>query len=409
MNMKKILVVGGGDYQTPLIKRINEMGYESLCVDRNPDAPGFKFATSHKCIDVLDMESCLTYAKENNIDAVMSYGATLTLPTVSYIADKLNLPALPYETAKLSTNKYLIKKRLAEGKCNIFGDFFELKNREEAKKQVFDFPCVVKPCDGSGSKGVSLVNNQTELENALDYAFKNARYGNVYKESLIDGDEYTVEAFVHNKNVYVYAIIKTTFVKSESGEIDYGHRVPSGLSRENEILLSKEVEKAVAALQINMASVNFDIILSRHDNKPYIIDCGIRVGQNLIASHIVPLSRGVNIMDNTIMQALGENFDAAPKRNRCIATRLLIYKPGTIVEIKNTKELIGTNNIVDIVLRKKVGDRQNKYREKSDSCGWVITTGNTPDEAEANARIAKDLLKDFIIISNDCRVINCES
>ena len=396
--MKKILVVGGGAYQVPLIKRIIESGYEAYCVDGNPNAMGFGCATGYKHINVLDENACLEYAKELGINAVMTYGATLTLPTVAYIGEKLGLPALPVDTAELSKSKYKIKKRLSDYGCNIKGDFFEMYSVEDAKNHKFTLPCVIKPSDGSGSKGVSLVYNENEIEEAIQYAFDGARYGEFYAESLIDGEEYSAEAFVANGEIYVYAIVKTTFDRLSNGEISYGHRTPSGLPAETEKLIEDEVKKAIKALNITMASVNFDVILSNDDGKPYIIDCGIRVGQNLIASHFVPLSRGVSVIDNTIKLALGEKVDAEPKFNKCIATRLLIYKPGVIIEIKPMNNIIGTNNIVDVVMRKGVGDTQNEYREKSDTCGWVITTGDTPDEAENNAVNAKKLLEDYIII-----------
>lgn len=394
--MKRILVVGGGAYQTPLIKRIIELGHEAYCVDGNPCAQGFEAATGYKHIDVLDKDACLEYARTLGIDAVMTYGATLTLPTVAYIGKMLSLPALSLETAELSKSKFKIKKRLAEYGCNIKGDFFELHSRDE--KREISLPCVIKPSDGSGSKGVSLVYNESEISAAINYAFDGARYGEVYVESLIDGEEYSAEAFVANGEIYVYSIVKTTFERLCDGEISYGHRTPSGLSAELEASISEEVKKAIKALGITMASVNFDVILSNDDKKPYIIDCGIRVGQNLIASHFVPLSRGVSVIDNTIALSLAQKVDAEPKFTKPIATRLLIYKPGIISEIRPMDELVGKDGILDVVLRKGVGDTQNEYREKSDTCGWVITTGNTPEEAEQNAIRAKKLLEDYIII-----------
>lgn len=397
--MKKILVVGGGTYQVPLIKRITELGHTALCVDYNKNAPGFSVASAYKQIDVLDKDACLAYAKENNINAVMTYGATLPLPTVSYIAENLGLPALPAETAELSKSKYKIKKRLSEHGCNIYGDFFEMTSLDDAARHEFTFPCVIKPCDGSGSKGVSLVRDESELRPALENAFSAVRYGSIYKEGLIFGEEYTVEAFVCGGKPYVYAVIKTTFEKTADGEIHYGHRTPSGLDPREEDKIAAEVCRAISALNITMASVNFDVILSETDGKPYIIDCGIRIGQNLIASHIVPYSRGVSIIDNTIKLALGEEIDPVPKENRCIATRLLIYKPGTITEVRDMSGLIGKNGIVGIVMRKKVGDIQNEYKEKSDTCGWVITEGATPSDAERLAENARELLKNYIIIS----------
>ena len=397
--MKKILVIGGGAYQIPLIKRILENGDQAYCVDANPNAAGLQVATAGRVIDVLDKDACLKYAESLGIDAVMTYGATITLPTVAYIGKRLQLPALPEATAELSKSKYAIKKRLAEHGCNIQGDFFEMTSPKDADDHVFTYPCVIKPSDGSGSKGVCVVNDASELNAAVEFAFANARFGSVYKEDMIRGEEYTVEAYVCNGTTHVYAIIKTTFEKTADGEIVYGHRTPSGLPAEAESRISAEIKQAIAALDITMGSVNFDVILSEDDGKPYIIDCGIRIGQNLIASHIVPYARGVNVLDNTIRLALGETVDAEPKENRCIATRLLIYHPGTITEIRDMSGLIGTNGIRDVVMRKTVGDVQREYQDKSDTCGWVITEGNTPDEAEALAGKAKHMLEEYIVIT----------
>lgn len=396
--MKRILVIGGGDYQVPLIKRIRELGMEAYCVDRNPKAPGFGWATDYKCIDVMDFEACLAYAKQLNIQAVMTYGATLTLPTVAYIGKAMGLPALPMDTAEISKSKYKIKKRLYEAGCNTKGDFFEMTARQQAGAHNFVLPCVIKPSDGSGSKGVSVVTDPSQLEQALDYAFDSARYGEVYCEGFVSGEEYSVECFVSGDEIFVYAVVKTTFRK-ENGEVIYGHRTPSGLSPELEAIIAQEAKKAIAALNITMCSVNFDVIVSEEDQKPYIIDCGIRIGQNLIASHIVPLSRGVSVIDNTIALALGEKVDAAPKYQKCVATRLLIYDPGVITHIGKVEQLVGKDNVLDVVLRKGVGDVQKPYKEKSDTCGWVLAGGETPDEAEENAQRAKQKLKDYITIT----------
>lgn len=398
--MKRILVVGGGTYQVPLIQRIMEMGHLAYCVDKNPNSPGFKYAHAFSVLDVLDYDACLEYAKEIGIDAVLTYGATLTLPTVAYIASELGLAALPVRTALISKSKYEIKKCLFENGCNVKGTFFEMTKRDDVLNHVFNYPCVIKPSDGSGSKGVSIVYSDRELENAINYGFDSARFGSIYCEEFVSGEEYSVEAFVDNGRVYVYGIVKTTFERSnnENEGIEYGHRTPSGLSSAEEETIECEVRKAISALNITMASVNFDVILSDEDRKPYIIDCGIRIGQNLLASHIIPYSRGVSIIDNTINQALGEHIDAEPKYRKCIASRLLIFNPGIIREIKDTSEMIGNNSVIDIVLRKHVGDEQKEYHEKSDTCGWVICDGTTPDEAEASASLARKQLKKYFDI-----------
>ncbi len=398
--MKNVLIVGGGAYQVPLIKRVSEMGHRALCIDKNPLSPGFRYAAESSVIDIIDKEACLRYAKEKEIAAVMTYGATLPLPTVSYIGERMGLPVLPYETAEISKNKYAIKLKLQAAGCNISGKFFRMASVEEAGEHCFEYPCVIKPCDGSGSKGVSIVHDETGLNAALRYASGSARYGEFYCEKYIEGKEYSAEAFVDRDHTYVYGIIKTTFERNgpDNESIEYGHRTPSGLDQEAEDTVAREVIKAVKALGITMGSVNFDVIISDTDSKPYIIDCGIHIGQNLIASHIIPLSRGVNILDNTIFQALGLPFSALPVKKVCIASRLLIFDPGTIRDIRPMEDEIGKNGIVDIVLRKKVGEEQRAYVDKSDTCGWVLCTGNDPDEAEGYAAKARHHLKSYFVI-----------
>lgn len=395
--MKKILIVGAGAYQTPLIKRCVERGLFVYAIDGNPKAVGFSYASESKVLNILDKENSLAYAKEKGVDAVMTYGATITLPTVAYIGNKMNLPAISDFAGNIATNKYAIKKHLAECGLNVFGKFATFDSKEKALAFSFEYPCVVKPCDGSGSKGVAIVFSKDQLSDALDYAFSGARYGEIYCEGFIQGEEYTVEAFATKEKAYVYSVVKTTFNKSNF-TVDYGHRTPSGLSTETEDLIKAEALRAIKALKINMGSVNMDIILSSTDGKPYIIDVGIRNGQNLIASHFVPISRGVSVLDNAISLALGEKIDAEPKYQKCVATRLLIYKPGRIKQIRPFNDVIGKNGVLDIILRKNVGDYLPEYKEKSDTCGWVIATGDSPMQAEENAKKAKELLAEYIII-----------
>lgn len=398
--MKKILVVGGGEYQVPLIKRIIELGHEAYCVDYNPKSPGFDIATKSAVVDVLDKDACLEYARENGIDAVMTFGATLPLPTVAYIGEKLGLPTITPEAALISLNKYTIKQNLDIAGCNIKWNYYKITKDNNLADFEFVKPCVIKPCDGSGSKGVVIVKKPSAFTPAIEYALSCARYGEVYCEERIQGNEYSVEAFANGDDVQVYVIVKTTFERhgDDNESIEYGHRTPAGVKEETAEEIKAEARKAVKALGITKGSVNFDIIVSESDGKPYIIDVGVRVGQNLIYSHLIPLSRGINVLDNTIKQALGEEIATEPTKREFIATRLLIFNPGTIKEIKPYEHLIGKNGIIDIVLKKGVGDVQAVYKDKSDTCGWVICAGRSPEEAETLASQAREEIKNYFVI-----------
>ena len=106
MESKKILVLGGGPLQVPLIKKINEMGHISLCLDRDINAEGFTYAKYYSAIDIIDKEKCLQYAKKNKIDGVLTVATDFPIETVSYIAQEMNLIGIPLQTAKLVKDKY---------------------------------------------------------------------------------------------------------------------------------------------------------------------------------------------------------------------------------------------------------------------------------------------------------------
>lgn len=395
--MKKILVIGAAAYQVPAIKRIVEFGYKAYCVDYKENQPGFEYATGYRIIDVKDKENCLEYAKKLGINGVMSWGSTLTLPTVSYIGERMNLPCMPMATSEISINKYLIRKKLTERGCNSGGDVFNIQSWKEVDTIPYVVPFVVKPCDGSGSKGVYIVRNESEIRMAIQYAFDGARDNQIYVEPYISGVEYSVEAYANNGEVFVYSIVNTEFKWTAEYPI-YKQTTYLGISEDTEILIREEVCRAVEALDVNYGPINFDIIVSDKDMRPYIIDVGIRNGQNLIASHIVPYSRGVDELNNSICICTGGDISIVPTKKEYISSRLLIYKPGRIEEIRPYSNLIGQGNIIDIIMRKKAGDILSHYQTKSDICGWVLCKGETPEEASIYADKAWEELKKYIII-----------
>lgn len=398
--MKKILIIGAGAYQVPAIQRIRAMGFEAYCVDYKEGALGFEFANGYRVIDVKDKENCLAYARELSVDGVLTWGATLTLPTVSYICEQMGLPCMPLATSEISTSKYLIRQKLTECGLNSAGDCFEMYSKDEAKQKQLKAPFVIKPSDGSGSKGVRIVLNESEITEAIDYAFDGARDNHVYVEPYIQGEEYSAEAYANNGQVYVNTIVKTQFEWQGEKPV-YKQTTYLGVSSELENAISNEVIKAVRALNINWGPCNFDIIVSAKDGKPYIIDVGIRNGQNLIASHIIPYSRKVDELECSILNCLGMKADAEPKGKTIISSRLLIYNPGLIEEIKPVDGLIGKDGIVDIILRKRAGEVLPRYQTKSDICGWVLCKAETPEDASLLADAAWEKLKDYIVIKEN--------
>lgn len=399
-NKKKVLVVGAGSLQVKTIKLARALGYYCLCIDGDANAVGFKYADEFAVIDIKDIASCVDYAKNKKIDGVTTTSATITLPAVAAIAHELKLPGINPEAVDTLTNKFSIKQTLKDSGLNIFGHFADVSSTNLLNTQIdlIQYPSVVKPMDGSGSKGVVVVHNQHELPKAIEYALKGSRNNKVYVEQFIDGTEYGVECFVEYGVIHLYGIIKQTFLKDASGKIEYGHSLPSKLDKETESAVQEQVINGIKALGINFGSVNMDIILSP-SNIPYIIDVGARIGLNQIAERLLPFSTGVDILSNTIRAAVRDNYSFSPKHYKPVASRLLIFRPGIIKHIEDLSGLIDGNKVLDIVITKKPGDIILPYRVKSDTCGWVITAGKTLEDAVIIANTTRDLIENKFVIS----------
>ena len=94
-----------------------------------------------------------------------------------------------YLSSALAMNKDLTKTILAAEGVPMPGGF-TVTSKTAGKKQDIPFPCVVKPCCGGSSVGVSIVNNEAEYKIALKEAF--VWEDNLVVEEYVKGREFSI-------------------------------------------------------------------------------------------------------------------------------------------------------------------------------------------------------------------------
>ena len=62
--MKTIMVIAGGTWQVPLIKRAKELGYQVANTNLYEDSAGFEYADIRGVMNVLDKKGNLEFAKQ---------------------------------------------------------------------------------------------------------------------------------------------------------------------------------------------------------------------------------------------------------------------------------------------------------------------------------------------------------
>ena len=69
-NDKKILILGGGQMQIPIIECANALGMHTVVADMAADAPGLLIAKERLLISTMDMDRIREYCHRHPIDGI---------------------------------------------------------------------------------------------------------------------------------------------------------------------------------------------------------------------------------------------------------------------------------------------------------------------------------------------------
>ena len=398
--MKKVLIIGAGFLQAFVIRRAKELGYEVFAVDGNPDAVGFAYADHYKAINIVDSQACLEYAVANGVDGVLTAATDYGVITAATIAEALGLNGINPDSARLIKNKYLVRKTLFENQVDDTEQAYlvdESTDIQELSRKI-KYPVMVKPCDGSGSRGAGRVDIAEDFAAACKYAMDGSISKRAEVETFIFGEEYGAESFVENGNIHVLSVMKKWMTKPPY-YAELGHAIPSGLGDALENKVKHCVKNAISVLGVNFGSVNMDMLITAEGNV-HIIDIGARMGGNLIGSHIIPSGTGIDYIGNMIKASVGDDVDFSNGKANNVATRLLALSPGVVLELPDFNEIENEFN-VKIEHHLSVGDEITKYRTNLDGCGYVVATGNNIEDCVDRAERALKKIDKAIVRQNE--------
>lgn len=390
--MKKLLIIGAGFLQDFVIQKAVSMGYETLAVDADPDAIGFTHAHKYAVINIVDEKACLEYAKQEHIDGVLTAATDYGVLTAAYIAENMGLPGLKYEVAQLIKNKYRVRKCLYNHHVDDTEQAFEVDVETDIEKLAhkLTYPVMVKPCDGSGSRGASRVNNASDLSNACQFAMNGSITHRAEIESFIYGTEYGAESLVINGEIHVLSIMKK-WMTEPPYYAELGHAIPCGLPVDIEKKAKDCVTNAIKVLGINHGSVNMDMLITT-DGKVYIVDIGARMGGNMIGPCIIPYGTGIDYVGAMIQNAVGDPVDLSVHEHEAVATKLLAFESGIIKKMPDMKALENRYG-VEIYHHMTKGMTVNEYHTNLDGCGYIVANGKTVDQAETKALKVLETIK----------------
>lgn len=379
---KKLMILGASILQLPAILKAKEMRLQTIAVDMDENAVGFKEADINLVISTIDIPKVVAAAKKYEVDGIMTLASDMPMRTVAAVAKELGIVGITEDTALKATNKAIMRECLKENNVPI-PRFFKTRHYEEYRNIIKQFNdiFIVKPTDNSGSRGVYLVqniSNAKELDYAFNYAKASARNGEVIVEEFMEGPEVSVETLSIDGDVHVIAITD----KMTTGAprfVEMGHSQPSNLDSNIKEQISVVAKAAVRAIGIVNGPSHTEIKIT--GDGPKIVELGARLGGDNITTYLVPLSTGVDMVESCINIALGEKPDISRKLDCGSAVKYFESSKGILECVINVKNAELIPGVKKIVFTKHLGDSISDIQSSTDRIGFVIAQGRNSQEA----------------------------
>ncbi len=377
--MKKILIIGASILQLPAIRKAKELGYYVGVADYNPEAIGIPEADEYFNVSTIDVGGVVKVAQNFKPDGIMTLATDMPMRAVAKACEACCLPGISFDAAIKATDKgEMIKAFEAHGVDHPW--YFIVPTPESLNNVInnLTYPCIMKPTDNAGSRGVVLCHNRNELEEEYEYSHHESRGGAVIIEEYLQGPEFSIEIMVVDGEPQVLQITD----KLTTGAphfVEMGHSQPTRQSIENQEKIRDLACRAVKAVGIDVGPAHVEMILTK--DGPKMVELGARMGGDCITTHLVPLSTGIDMVGCTIKQACGEKIDIIPKYNKGSAIRYFETEPGVIKSIEGIEEARLIDGVQEISIVHSVGEKVGIIGSSIDRIGFVISQAEIAEEA----------------------------
>ncbi len=308
--VKKILLLGGSRYLIPVINKAHELGYYVITCDYLPDNVAHKYSDEYHNVSIIEKQAVLELAKKLKIDGIMSFACDPGVVTAAYVAEELGLPfQCSYKSAKILQDKGLFRKFLIENNFNS-PNAKSYNNIIDAEKDIVNFkmPVIVKPVDSAGSKGVTRVDEKTQLLSAIKEAIANSHNGKFIIEDFLTFKGYHSSADCFTKNGELVFCTYSDQLFDKDADNPYTPALiiwESSMEAKHQEYLTVETQRLMNLLGMETGIYNIETCVDNNDN-PYIMEVSPRGGGCKIAE-IQYLATGIDLIEAEVKKAVGED------------------------------------------------------------------------------------------------------
>ena len=201
------MILGGMDEFVELTKRSKERRYYTIVCDGYEDSPAKAFADEAFTIDVRNTDEIAELCRKENVDGIIASFSDLLAECMIDIAEKAGIPcyAAP-ERFRPLRDKSLMKAMFEELEVPTPRTVKVHKSTIEQDIAPIGLPCVVKPANGYGSRGVYIFDSLDEIRNHFDEVASYSSFDFIIAEKLIRGCEFNMTNWMVDGELYTVSI-----------------------------------------------------------------------------------------------------------------------------------------------------------------------------------------------------------
>jgi len=389
---RRLLVLGAGPGQIGLLEAAQARGLHVIAVDRDPAAPGFRHTDRRAIVSVEDEPAIDRLVAAEQVHGVIAPGIDFPVAIAARIAERHHLPhPLTPMVAQLATSK--LRQRDQFVKAGVPHTSFRVAaSIEEAERAAGElgFPCVVKPPDRQGQRGLQIVEDAPSVAPAFEVALDAARGSVVLVEALVRGRELTVNAFSIDGEFFPLTVTDRVVAGPPAFGVALAHVWPSELSAEDVSRVVGVARAAAQAIGIVDGPTYTQVLLG--PDGPVVGELAARLGGGHDAELCLS-ALDIDLNALAIATAFGDEIakdsligGGVTGGGACI--HFLVPPEGKLDDVTGVDEAESEDGIVWVRVYREPGVELGPLRHGSDRAGAVLAVGKSRGEALARAERA---------------------
>ena len=384
----RLLVLGAGPAQLGVLAAARQRGLTVIAADRDPSAPGFRYADRRAIVSIDDEPAIDRLARAEQVDGIVAPGTDHAVATAARVAARLALPhPVTPEASMLAVSRQRQRERLEEaGIAQPRSIVCRSLSEVAAAAEELGYPVVVEAPDRSGERGVGLAVDANALAAAAADALAESRGEYCLVEELVGGRLVTVNAFSLNGRFVPLTVTDRESAPPPAFGVPLVHRWPADLEPADVGAAVESAAAAARAIGIESGPTTTQVLLG--EAGPLLAKLSARVGGGHDAE-LCRVSLGVDGNALAIAAALGETVyerQLAPVLHvggACV--RFLVAPPGELREVRGLERASAVEGVRGIRIYRKPGHVFRELRRASDRAGAILATGDSLDDALAAA------------------------